>query len=103
MHKTCGDNHVLNGFDMELYKGENVFVMGKYSSGKSVMIKYLVGLMAPNSGYIEVMGKEIPTLNRQTLDELCSDIGFLFQGSALCDSMTKHKIFEFPIRRHKKK
>jgi phospholipid/cholesterol/gamma-HCH transport system ATP-binding protein len=74
VHKTFGDNHVLNGFDMELYEGENAVVMGKSGSGKSVMIKCLVGLMAPDSGYIEVMGKEISTLNRQTLDELRSDI-----------------------------
>ncbi|MFT6796073.1 MAG: phospholipid/cholesterol/gamma-HCH transport system ATP-binding protein [Maribacter sp.] len=103
VHKTFGDNHVLNGFDMELYEGENVVVMGKSGSGKSVMIKCLVGLMAPDSGYIEVMGKEISTLNRQTLDELRSDIGFLFQGSALYDSMTVRENLEFPMRRHKKR
>ncbi len=103
VHKTFGDNHVLNGFDMELYEGENVVVMGKSGSGKSVMIKCLVGLIAPDSGYIEVMGKEISTINRQTLDELRSDIGFLFQGSALYDSMTVRQNLEFPMRRHKER
>jgi phospholipid/cholesterol/gamma-HCH transport system ATP-binding protein len=101
--KSFGDNHVLSGFNMELYEGENVVVMGKSGSGKSVMIKCLVGLMAPDSGYIEVMGKEISTLDRQTLDELRSDIGFLFQGSALYDSMTVRENLEFPMRRHKKR
>lgn len=101
--KSFGNNHVLNGFNMELYEGENVVVMGKSGSGKSVMIKCLVGLVWPDSGYIEVMGKEISTLDRQTLDELRSDIGFLFQGSALYDSMTVRENLEFPLRRHQKK
>ncbi len=101
--KSFGNNHVLNGFNMDLYEGENVVVMGKSGSGKSVMIKCLVGLLWPDSGYIEVMGKEISTLDRQTLDELRSDIGFLFQGSALYDSMTVRENLEFPLRRHQKK
>ncbi len=103
VRKSFGDNHVLNGFNMELYEGENLVVMGKSGSGKSVMIKCLVGLIAADSGYIEVMGKEIATLDRQTLDELRSDIGFLFQGSALYDSMTVRENLEFPMRRHREK
>ena len=103
VRKSFGENHVLNGFNMELYEGENLVVMGKSGSGKSVMIKCLVGLIAPDSGKIEVMGKEISTLNRQSLDELRSDIGFLFQGSALYDSMTVRENLEFPMRRHKEK
>lgn len=99
--KSFGDNHVLNGFNMELYEGGNLVVMGKSGSGKSVMIKCLVGLMAPDSGYIEVMGKEISTLDRQTLDELRSDIGFLFQGGVLYDSMTVRENLELPMRRKK--
>lgn len=92
---SFGVNQVLNGFTMELYESENLVVMGKSGSGKSVMIKCLVGLMAPDSGYIEVMGKEIATLGLHTLDELRSDIGFLFQGSALYESMTYAKISNF--------
>lgn len=103
LRKSFGSNHVLNGFNMVLHQGENLVVMGRSGSGKSVMIKCLVGLMAPDSGYIEVMGKEIATLNRLTLDELRLDIGFLFQGSALYDSMTVRENLEFPLRRHKKK
>lgn len=103
VYKSFGDNHVLNGFNMVLHEGENLVVMGKSGSGKSVMIKCLVGLMAPDSGFIEVMGKEISTLDHETLDVLRSDIGFLFQGSALYDSMTVRENLEFPMRRHKEK
>lgn len=103
LRKSFGDNKVLNGFSLKLYKGENLVVMGKSGSGKSVMIKCLVGLMQADSGYLSVMGKEIKTLDRKTLDELRSDIGFLFQGSALYDSMTVRENLEFPMRRHKEK
>ncbi|MBT8204265.1 MAG: ATP-binding cassette domain-containing protein [Eudoraea sp.] len=103
LYKRFGDNHVLNGFHMKLFKGENLVVMGKSGSGKSVMIKCLVGLMRPDSGYVSVMGKEITKLDRDALDSLRSDIGFLFQGSALYDSMTVRENLEFPMRRHKEK
>ncbi|MBT8182148.1 MAG: ATP-binding cassette domain-containing protein, partial [Eudoraea sp.] len=103
LYKRFGDNNVLNGFNLKLYKGENLVVMGKSGSGKSVMIKCLVGLMQPDSGYIAVMGKEIKLLDRPTLDILRSEIGFLFQGSALYDSMTVRENLEFPMRRHKEK
>lgn len=103
LYKSFGDNHVLNGFNMKLYKGENLVVMGKSGSGKSVMIKCLVGLMQPDSGFISVMGHDIQSLDRTELDLLRSDIGFLFQGSALYDSMTVRENLEFPMRRHKEK
>ena len=103
LYKSFGDHKVLDGFHMELYKGENLVVMGKSGSGKSVMIKCLVGLMQPDSGYISVLGNEIRNLDRETLDVLRSDIGFLFQGSALYDSMTVRENLEFPMRRHKEK
>ena len=103
LKKSFGDNHVLNGFDMELYAGENLVIMGKSGSGKSVMIKCLVGLMEPDSGSIEIMGNDIVKLKRNDLDDLRTEIGFLFQGSALYDSMTVRENLEFPIRKHKKK
>ncbi|MFX0558635.1 ABC transporter ATP-binding protein [Maribacter sp. CXY002] len=103
VYKSFGENKVLNGFNMTLFKGENLVVMGKSGSGKSVMIKCLVGLMKPDSGYVEILGKQINTLNQQELDKLRSDIGFLFQGSALYDSMTVRENLEFPMRRHKEK
>ncbi|MEO1032760.1 MAG: ATP-binding cassette domain-containing protein [Bacteroidota bacterium] len=103
LYKSFGDNNVLNGFNLELYQGENLVIMGKSGSGKSVMIKCLVGLMEADSGSISVMQNDITTLDRESLDILRADIGFLFQGSALYDSMTVRENLEFPLRRHTKK
>jgi phospholipid/cholesterol/gamma-HCH transport system ATP-binding protein len=103
LRKSYGDNHVLNGFNMVLVEGENLVIMGKSGSGKSVMIKCLIGLEAPDSGTIIVMGKDISTLEHEELDELRTEVGFLFQGSALYDSMTVRENLEFPLRRHTKK
>ena len=101
--KKFGDQVVLDNFDLELYEEENLVLMGKSGSGKSVMIKCLVGLMEPDSGEIEVLGKRILEMHQQEKDELRAEIGFLFQGSALYDSMTVQENLEFPLRRHKKK
>ena len=103
LHKSFGTNVVLNGFTMDLKEDENVVVMGKSGSGKSVMIKCVIGLEKPDSGTILVMDKEINHLNREDLDELRTEIGFLFQGSALYDSMSVRENLEFPLRRHTKK
>lgn len=103
LKKSFGDNHVLNGFNLELSKGENLVIMGKSGSGKSVMIKCLVGLMEADSGIIRVMQNDVTTLDQRSLDILRADIGFLFQGSALYDSMTVRENLEFPLRRHANK
>ena len=103
LRKSYGDNHVLDGFNMVLNEGENLVIMGKSGSGKSVMIKCLIGLEQPDSGSIIVMGKDITQLDREELDDLRTEVGFLFQGSALYDSMTVRENLEFPLRRHKKK
>ena len=103
LNKKFGDNHVLNGFSMELFQSENLVIMGKSGSGKSVMIKCLVGLMQPDSGNIEIMGKDISLLSQNDLNDLRTEIGFLFQGSALYDSMTVRENLEFPLRKHKHK
>ena len=103
LKKSYGNNHVLNGFNMRLVEGENLVIMGKSGSGKSVMIKCLIGLEAPDSGSIVVMGKDISLLEHEELDELRTEVGFLFQGSALYDSMTVRENLEFPLRRHTKK
>lgn len=102
LHKSFGDNHVLMGFNLQLHQGENLVIMGKSGSGKSVMIKCLVGLMEADSGLISVMQKDITKLDQRALDILRADIGFLFQGSALYDSMTVRENLEFPLRRHSK-
>lgn len=101
LRKSFGDNHVLNGFNLKLYEGENLVIMGKSGSGKSVMIKCLVGLLQADSGSIKIMDQEINTLNQKDLNILRTEIGFLFQGSALYDSMTVRENLEFPLRRHK--
>ena len=103
LHKSFGNNHVLNGFNLKLHQGENLVIMGKSGSGKSVMIKCLVGLMEADSGAISVMHNDITKLDQEALDILRADIGFLFQGSALYDSMTVRENLEFPLRRHTKK
>lgn len=103
LKKAFGDNQVLKGFNLKLYKGENLVVMGKSGSGKSVMVKCLVGLMKADSGKIMIKGEEISDLTHEDLDILRTHIGFLFQGSALYDSMTVRENLEFPLRRHKSK
>ena len=100
LYKSFGDNHVLNGFNMNLYEGENLVILGKSGSGKSVLIKCMVGLLEPDNGILKVLGKDIVELEQNELDELRTDIGFLFQGSALYDSMTVRENLEFPLRRH---
>ena len=103
LHKSFGTNHVLNGFNMTLNEGENVVVMGKSGSGKSVLIKCIIGLESINSGTIKIMNNDITRLNRDEMDELRTEIGFLFQGSALYDSMSVRENLEFPLRRHRQK
>ena len=103
LHKSFGNNHVLNGFNLQLFEGENLVVMGKSGSGKSVMIKCLIGLIEADSGSVKIMDNDITMLNRKEFDELRTEIGFLFQGSALYDSMTVRENLEFPLRRHKEK
>jgi len=97
--KSFGDNHVLRGFSCKLYAGENLAILGKSGSGKSVLIKCMVGLLPYDSGTAKVLGSEVAGLNQHDLDLLRGDIGFLFQGSALYDSMTVRENLEFPLRR----
>lgn len=102
LKKSFGDNHVLNGFTMELFEGENLVLMGKSGSGKSVMIRCLVGLMQPDEGSLEIMGKDISKMSQKEFNELRTQLGFLFQGSALYDSMTVRENLEFPMRQQNK-
>ncbi|MBX3240623.1 MAG: ATP-binding cassette domain-containing protein [Chitinophagaceae bacterium] len=98
--KSFGSHTVLNDFCVELYEGENVVVLGKSGSGKSVLIKCIIGLLKPDSGSITVLGEDIPSLNDEALDTIRMKIGFLFQSNALYDSMTVRQNLEFPLRRH---
>jgi phospholipid/cholesterol/gamma-HCH transport system ATP-binding protein len=100
LHKSFGSNKVLKGFNLKLWPGENVAVMGKSGSGKSVLIKCIIGLENLDRGKLDVLGKSVPSLGQKELDALRTDIGFQFQGSALYDSMTVRENLEFPLRRH---
>lgn len=101
LYKSFGSNKVLNGFDMDLYRGENTVILGKSGSGKSVLIKCIIGLIQPDSGSIEVLGQSVSVLHNSTLDKMRMKVGFLFQSNALYDSMTVRENLEFPLRRHR--
>jgi phospholipid/cholesterol/gamma-HCH transport system ATP-binding protein len=101
LHKSFGSNHVLKGVDLRLSEGENLVVLGKSGSGKSVLIKIIGGLIRPDAGSVRVLGQEITSLKLDELDHLRAHIGFLFQSSALYDSMTVRQNLEFPMRRHR--
>ena len=100
LKKAFGTNRVLDGFDLNVHRGENVVVLGKSGSGKSVLIKCVVGLLKQDSGTIKVLGNEISEMKQEALDEIRVKIGFLFQNNALYDSMTVRENLEFPMRRH---
>ncbi|MFN8351343.1 MAG: ATP-binding cassette domain-containing protein [Flavobacteriales bacterium] len=100
LHVAFGNNRVLQGFDLDLFRGENVMVLGKSGSGKSVLIKCIVRLLEPDQGSIHVLGQDVLALGQEALDRLRVKIGFLFQSSALYDSMTVQENLEFPLRRH---
>jgi len=100
LKKSFGDNHVLRGVDLDLYKGENVVVLGKSGTGKSVLIKIVVGLLTQDEGSMIVLGKDVKKLKAKELNELRLKIGFSFQASALYDSMTVKENLEFPLERN---
>ncbi len=100
LNKSFGPNVVLKNFSLELHRGENVAVLGKSGSGKSVLIKCIVGLIQADSGYISVFGEDVTVMDHDALDKMRAKIGFLFQSNALYDSMTVRENLEFPLRRH---
>ncbi|HXP51476.1 MAG TPA: ATP-binding cassette domain-containing protein [Bacteroidia bacterium] len=102
LFKSFGDNKVLRDFDMHLFRGENLAVLGKSGSGKSVLIKCMIGLLQPDSGSIRILGENIPELKHDDLDKVRVKVGFLFQSNALYDSMSVRENLEFPLRRHRK-
>jgi phospholipid/cholesterol/gamma-HCH transport system ATP-binding protein len=102
LYKSFGDNHVLQGIDLDVYKGENVVVLGRSGTGKSVLIKIIAGLLKQDSGKVNVLGKEVEQLNERQLRDLRLQLGFSFQSSALYDSMTVKENLEFPLVRNNK-
>ncbi|UIR56541.1 ATP-binding cassette domain-containing protein [Sphingobacterium sp. SRCM116780] len=101
--KSFGENHVLKNVDLDLYRGENLVVLGRSGTGKSVLIKLIAGLLKPDHGTIDVLGNDVKELKDHDLMQLRLRIGFSFQNSALYDSMTVRENLEFPLIRNKRK
>lgn len=97
LYKSFGENHVLRGIDLDVYKGENVVVLGRSGTGKSVLIKIIAGLLKPDAGDVLVLGEHVEFLKDKELRELRLKLGFSFQNSALYDSMTVKENLEFPL------
>lgn len=100
LKKAFGTNEVLRGFDLQVFRGENVMVLGRSGSGKSVLIKCVVRLLEPDAGSVEVLGEDVLALGTDALDRLRARVGFLFQSSALYDGMTVEDNLKFPLQRH---
>lgn len=103
LKKSFGANDVLKDMNLKIGKGETVVILGKSGSGKSVLIKCLVGLIEPDEGSILLFDKKIAELNNDELNMIRKKVGFLFQSAALYDSMTVRENLEFPLRDQKLK
>lgn len=102
LYKSFGDLHILKDIDLEVFKGENMVVLGRSGAGKSVLIKILVGLLLPEKGVVKVLGKQVDLLSPKELDALRLHIGFSFQSGALYDSMSVRQNIEFPLVMNRK-
>jgi phospholipid/cholesterol/gamma-HCH transport system ATP-binding protein len=102
LSKTFRENQILKSVDLEIHKAENVVVLGKSGSGKSTIIKCMVGLTEPDEGEICIFGKDMADIDYEELNRCRTRIGFLFQGGALYDSMSVYENLAFPLRHHKK-
>jgi phospholipid/cholesterol/gamma-HCH transport system ATP-binding protein len=100
LFKSFGERKVLKGIDLDLHKTENLVVLGRSGSGKSVLIKIIAGLLQPDSGTVQVLGQDVPSLSSRALQALRRRLGFLFQHSALYDSMSVRENLEFPLVRN---
>lgn len=100
LYKSFGTNHVLQGINLDIYQGENLVVLGRSGTGKSVLIKIIAGLLKPDKGTVDVLGKNVAALSYRELEQLRLKIGFSFQNSALYDSMTVRENLEFPLLRN---
>lgn len=98
LYKAFGDRPVLRGVNLEVGRAENVVVLGRSGSGKSVLIKIIVGLLQADAGEVTVLGQQVGSLRRRELDALRVRVGFLFQNSALYDSMDVEENLSFPLR-----
>jgi phospholipid/cholesterol/gamma-HCH transport system ATP-binding protein len=100
LKKAFSDRVVLDGVDLDLYQSENLVILGRSGTGKSVLIKCMVGLILPDSGVINILGQDVASLSPAELNKLRLQVGFSFQGSALYDSMTVRENLEFPLKRN---
>jgi len=98
--KKFGDRTVLHNVNLDVFDGENLVVLGRSGTGKSVLIKCMVGLLKPDGGDITILGYSVASLSESKLNELRLQVGFSFQGSALYDSMTIRQNLEFPLKRN---
>lgn len=103
LHKSFGSNKVLRGVDLDIDTGETLVIIGRSGCGKSVLIKHIVGLLYPDEGHVKVEGKTVDEMDMKELYELRTKFGFLFQGSALFDSMTVEENISLPLVESKKK
>lgn len=103
LQKSFGGKAVLNGLTLQLHKGENLVVLGKSGTGKSVLIKCCVGLIKPDGGELRVFNEDITKINAKKLNDVRKRMGFLFQGAALYDSMPVRENLFFPLERMDRK
>lgn len=102
LKKAFGERVVLRGVDLDVFKAENLVVLGRSGTGKSVLIKIVAALLSPDAGEVEVLGEKVHSLRQKDLDALRRRVGFSFQSSALYDSMTVEQNLEFPLRMNTK-
>jgi phospholipid/cholesterol/gamma-HCH transport system ATP-binding protein len=100
LRKSFGDQTVLNGIDLAVERGETLAILGRSGTGKSVLLKLIIGLQGPDSGSIRIHGQEITGLSLDELNEVRKKVGFLFQYAALYDSLTVEENVAFPLKRH---
>jgi phospholipid/cholesterol/gamma-HCH transport system ATP-binding protein len=100
LQKSYGEQKVLNGLDLKVGSGQTVAVLGRSGTGKSVLLRLIVGLQKPDAGAIEIQGQEISNANLEEMNEIRKKMGFLFQHAALYDSLTVEENVAFPLRRH---
>src|ERR1700689_5316248 len=102
VHKSFGSQHVLNGISLTVVRGETLAVLGRSGTGKSVLLKLIIGLENMDSGSIRIQGQEISGLPLKEMNRLRIRMGFLFQNAALYDSLTVEQNVAFPLERHTK-
>ena len=99
LKKSFDEIEAIKDISFQLREEENLAVMGKSGSGKSVLIKFIIGLLTPDGGQLIVLGQDLMNIHEKELNELRRSVGFLFQGGALYDSMTVAQNLKFPLRR----